>query len=253
VTFPYYGTFWETFIGLKSPKIPFRPYGLDIPNGFSVKDSQLIRQAYAEMAEAHYSEFCELAGAHFQVLEAESSYTAAGPERLFRFLESFNGFYDHIGTARNMAFRIWDEYRVIARVVAPSSRIALSPGKLSPGKKSNSRIRKAMEAELLAYSKSSEIGDLSLIESEAITMRDHHIHDYGAYFLSAGNRLSFLLPALEVAKYKALFGIDVTEEVAIPRMKRHLQAIERFLDGSERVLAQELSRTLASVRIHVDY
>ena len=205
--------------------------------------AHLIQQAYTQIVQAHYSEFCELAGAHFQVAEAELSYSLPRFDNLFRFLEAFNGFYDHVGTTRNMAYRIWDQFRTIERIIRPASAIA----------NSSDGIREPIESELLANSKQSVVDDLRIVETEAITMRDHHIHDYGAYFIPVEGKLRYILPQDEVLDYKTRKGCDVTDEDAVLRMKRHLGAIERFLDGSEAVLAQELSTALASVGISVDY
>lgn len=252
-SFPYYGTFWETFIGLRDRTKPFRPYGLVIPPQLPVADATSIQKAYTEVAEAHYSEFCELAGAHYQLEEADNSYAIAGPERLFHFLEAFNGFYDHLGTARNMGFRLWDEVRAIARITAPRASLAKSPGKMAARKKGGSKIRTAIEAELARRSMKTALADLKVIEDQAIPTRDHHIHDYGAYFLPAGGRLRYILPPEEVRDYKGRTGWDVTDEETVFRMRRHLDTIERYLNESERALAHEYSTALASAGINVDY
>jgi hypothetical protein len=242
--FPTYGTFWEDLIGLKDPSKPFEPYGLIIPALTCSPCAEGVRLAYLELSEAHYSEFCELAGAHYQITEAERSYNLANPEATFLFLEAFNAFYDHLGTARNMALRLWTLSRAIAKGVDPASPLAKFKSDSSLG---------LIESRLRANGQGGLVPRLKLIEDQVVNQRNHHIHDYGARFGIVRKRFHFVLPKEESVDLSQIYGWTITEEECGVRMRRHLETLERFLDGSERVLLADLSGALSAGGVVVNY
>lgn len=72
--FSSYGVCWDQFIGVnENQKTGYlKPYGLIIPPSLRMKAKE-IRNAYLEFSYAHYTLFCHLAGAHFQLKELKKS------------------------------------------------------------------------------------------------------------------------------------------------------------------------------------
>lgn len=68
--FPYYAEFWQKFIGvrLEPPRDRFLPYRLEMPN--TLPDSCKVLHCYEKVSMRHYSQFCDLAGAHYQLEQA---------------------------------------------------------------------------------------------------------------------------------------------------------------------------------------
>lgn len=243
--FPCYGQFWETFIGRGPEEAVLRPYGLVVPPSISTDSARAILEAYTDVVRAHYSEFCELAGAHFLLTKAQSSY--GGSDRgdgLFRFLEAFNGLYDHLGTSRNMAYRLWKR---LSRIAAAAGATRPAIGREQEGG------RELIEKCLRFYGKAPAVTDLATIEAEVVPIRDNHVHESGTTLVLLDGRYWFKLPAEEAQRRFA--GVSPLPELeeACARMKRHLDLMERLLETSEQLMATELSEVLASGGIRVDY
>lgn len=241
---PSYGRFWETFIGLKNASSPFQPYGLRIPAGIPQTNAAAIGSAYTEIAYAHYSLFCELAGAHFQLDEVRNSYSSNAGDRLFLFLEAFNGFYDHIGTARNMVIRLWCQAQELARVALPTASIARKElvGGLA-----------VFDSTLSGPGAATVKADAQTIETEAVDTRDHHIHNYAAFFVPINGTNWFVVGPEEAQRLSRAAGFPVREQEALRRMEGHLTTMSRFVEASEANLLSELGGVLKGGGIDVAY
>jgi len=107
--FPLYATFWNRFIGVKENQKTgyLRPYGLRFPPlpRTTVKD---ICSAYLELTYAHYTLFCNLAGAHFQLGELKRSLKITDfTKRHFRHWEHFEALYLHLGICMYQIYHLW--------------------------------------------------------------------------------------------------------------------------------------------------
>lgn len=107
--FSSYGICWDRFIGVnENQKTGYlRPYGLIIPPSLRTKAKE-IRTAYLEFSYAHYTLFCHLAGAHFQLKELKKSLRIKNAKkRHFRHWEHFEVFYLHLGICIYQVYHLW--------------------------------------------------------------------------------------------------------------------------------------------------
>jgi hypothetical protein len=104
--FPLYGEFWTRFIGLKMMGNYVLPYGLIVPSSIPRSERIVIKRAYEEMNMAHYSLFCHLAGAHFQI--AKLSYPVSSRANWFQHWEAFESAYTHLGNCFYQVHHLWD-------------------------------------------------------------------------------------------------------------------------------------------------
>ena len=139
---------------------------------------------------------------------------------------------------------VWVKSGVLARAIDPQGATSA---------RSLTKPIEFIRAELGASAKTSLIGDLDLLNDQAIRIRNHHVHNIGARFSLVGGRYVFVLSVAEAEELRRKTGMRITEEESVKRMTRHLGTMERFLDGSERVLGQALGAALASAGINVDY
>jgi hypothetical protein len=106
--FPKYGEFWNRFVGIKDRGTYLLPYGLRIPGTISVPERKQIRQAYEEICMAHYSLFCHLAGAHFQVDKLRVLSPLSSKWSWLKHWETFESVYLHLGICFNEVYHLWD-------------------------------------------------------------------------------------------------------------------------------------------------
>lgn len=107
--FPNYGKFWELFIGRNvSTKSP-QWYLFRFPSSITSAERKRIMKWREELSMAHYSLFCNLAGAHFQAEELRKSLLECKTqETFFKHWEHFECFYIHIGNCFYQTFHLWD-------------------------------------------------------------------------------------------------------------------------------------------------
>jgi len=107
--FPNYAEFWEKLIGVRDSQGALLPYRLRIPRAIAREERSKIERAYEEIAMAHYTLFCNLAGAHFQ---KERLQAIAAPSstslRWFKHWEAFESVYLHLGIAFYEVYHLWD-------------------------------------------------------------------------------------------------------------------------------------------------
>jgi hypothetical protein len=110
--FPEYGCFWQKFIGVKSHSdFPGRifSYGLRFPSDFEEGERTHIGQVYEEITMAHYSLFCHLAGAHFQIRQLERTIGLSNPQtNQIEHWEAFEVTYLHLGIVFNETHHLWN-------------------------------------------------------------------------------------------------------------------------------------------------
>jgi hypothetical protein len=105
--FPNYSIFWEEFIGDPKKDTPI-PYGLLFPPGIEAKRRGQIEEIYHEICMAHYSLFCHLAGAHFQLKNLEEALKLNDSKRkYFEHWEAFEVCYFHLGSALYQMYHLW--------------------------------------------------------------------------------------------------------------------------------------------------
>lgn len=105
--FPNYEKFWAKFIGNPNAE-RVEPYRYVFPSGMNVKEKDRIFKGYERVQMVHYSLFCHLAGAHFQLKELENTENIQDPkERYFKHWEHYEVGYMHLGSAFYMLESLW--------------------------------------------------------------------------------------------------------------------------------------------------
>jgi hypothetical protein len=105
--FPNYREFWIKFIGDPKKDMP-APYGLDFTNAVKGLKIAEVKQNYEELCMAHYSLFCQLSGAHFQLaLLKEVLKLPESKEKSFKHWEAFETSYMHLGSVFYQMYHVW--------------------------------------------------------------------------------------------------------------------------------------------------
>lgn len=119
IHFPAYKTFWDKFIGVRtiSPSKTLLPYKYNLTNLRNISDKVKFKNNLEELCMAHYSLFCNLAGAHFQ-LEEFNRVLAYKNKKLihFQYCETFENCYQHMGNAINFFFLFWEKIFLLTNV-----------------------------------------------------------------------------------------------------------------------------------------
>jgi hypothetical protein len=104
--FPNYEVFWRKFIGNPNSERP-EPYDYTFPPKMSNDEKKKIEKNYEKIRITHYSLFCQLAGAHFQLRELENVKNIKDPEtKYFQHWEHFEVGYFHLGSV----FYLWEVF-----------------------------------------------------------------------------------------------------------------------------------------------
>ena len=106
--YPKYAEIWEEIIGVREVNGQFLPYEIDFSRCTLTQSNQdKFKRIHEQVCMAVYSQFCHLVGAHYQYSEAKKSMTIKDDsEKYFKFWESFDNFYQHIGVVRFQLFHI---------------------------------------------------------------------------------------------------------------------------------------------------
>ena len=106
--FPNYALFWNKFVGVKFSKSRnLLPYGLKYPTGMSASQRKDISLNYRELTISHYTLFCQLAGAHFQLEELKKYPIKHSRLSYFRHFEHFESCYLHLGIVFDQMYHLW--------------------------------------------------------------------------------------------------------------------------------------------------
>lgn len=156
-TFPRYGEFWGRFIGVKVGKDgSLNPYGLRFPKGFPQSDKRNIKRIYLELVMAHYSLFCDLAGAHYQLEQLTTSLQLDDAKKKhFHHWEAFESCYMHLGNAMNQIYHLWGLVFLLQR----TQGVIVTKDKKMRG------IRKALRKYLRGKRKGYLVKDLERLEN----------------------------------------------------------------------------------------
>src|SRR3989338_2337327 len=107
--FPNYGKFWELFIGRDASTNSHRWYPFQFAPSTAASEKKRISKWREELCMAHYSLFCNLAGAHFQSEELKKALAESKTqETFFKHWEHFECFYIRIGNCFYQMQHLWD-------------------------------------------------------------------------------------------------------------------------------------------------
>ncbi|MBI1977616.1 MAG: hypothetical protein HYS55_02575 [Candidatus Omnitrophica bacterium] len=108
-SFPKYAEFWEFFIGRDVSSTSMRWYRVKFPKSFGQKNRREFYWFREEVSMAHYSLFCNLAGAYFHFDELKRMQgQPITQEVYFKHWEHFECFYLRLGGCFYQVFHLWD-------------------------------------------------------------------------------------------------------------------------------------------------
>ena len=110
--YPEYSYFWNEFIGVRNSLRARRLvwYEYKYPQTWDRNKKSRFTQNIEELFMAHYSLFCNLAGAHFQLKTClKSLKTTNIADRHFKYWESFECCYQHMGNVINYFYFFWEK------------------------------------------------------------------------------------------------------------------------------------------------
>ena len=127
-TFINYAKFWEQFIGRDLASKTGRWYPFDFQSSTPLAERSLAEEWREEISMAHYSLFCSLAGARFQMGELESLLPIGHlTDKVFiRHWEAFECFYSRLGIAYFQIFHLWDCLALWSAGISRSDRSQIS-------------------------------------------------------------------------------------------------------------------------------
>ena len=158
--FPNYELFWVKFIGNPTAKRA-EPFKYLFPSDMLPHEKDRILREYERIQMVHYSLFCHLAGAHFQLEELENTENIHGSkERYFRHWEHYEVGYTHLGSVFYMLNALWKTVLKLKKY----------PGNLRELKKY-----------LISQEKGGLVKKLDEVEAAVKIRRDQAVH-YGRMF-----------------------------------------------------------------------
>lgn len=105
--FPNYEVFWGKFIGNPNAE-RIEPYRYVFPSSIESNEKNRILREYERVQMVHYSLFCHLAGAHFQLKGLENTENIQDSKvRYFKHWEHFEVGYMHLGSVFYMLESLW--------------------------------------------------------------------------------------------------------------------------------------------------
>lgn len=232
-SFPYYGQFWSKFIGVRNEEVErLLPYKIQFPPSVSQHEKDQFKETHERICMAHYSQFCQLAGAHFQYDEALKALKKVNTNLgYFCFWEAFENFYMHIGNARNEVYHI---YKCVGKIMP------ILPNRLKE------YLQKSNEKDLGARIKN--------FEKEVTTIRNNIVH-----FARGANILwdeKFYLP-LPIEK-DLLWSNQLTtssneiQETTL-KMKNDLATVESIINETQQLFGVELEKYIKNKKITFEY
>ena len=231
--FPYYGEFWEEFVGRdKGEGQLLLPYGLDFPCGVSKVEKERISEIYERICVHHYSLFCQLAGAHFQLEQAGNALKENDDKRRhFLFWEAFENFYIHLGNARFQMCNLWEETCRIACLTYPQN-----------------------EDGLLKYLRDNGRQDLvnnvEEIRDNIIKVRNNIVHYARNAYILIDGKYYIPLPIKKESNLSEMLNHKEAQE-AVKKMENDLTKLEKMLNEILPYAGKELQKGLDSMGIAV--
>lgn len=224
--FPYYAEFWEKFIGVRSEN-RLLPYQLCI--SAAATNGQQILRYHEEISMRHYSQFCQLAGAHFQLEKATEALRETNEAwRHFLFWEAFDNFYQHLGNARNQMYGLWEAIQNINKSLPRKLREYLE-----------SRDKSELWREFYRW------------EQETITLRNNIVH-YSRGGAPYSNRTYWLpLPIQKNVAWSETLAQCKSFQEATKKMKKDLSELESLLNTVQRLMGSELEKSFELLGVKI--
>lgn len=230
--FPLYATFWNKFIGNKE-KAPLKPYGLKIPISLRARKNDILN-AYLEITYAHYTLFCRLAGAHFQLKELRRSLKYKNSwKKHFRHWEHFEVFYMHLGSAMYQVYHLWKLLFLL--------------------KRNNGGPKKLLEDFLISKREKHLFNEIEAIDNEIIILRDNITHYSRVIHLPlADGGYAIPLKNKRNASWKKQARAKLFYETRM-KCQNDLGNFEEIINKLHQILMDEMDAYFVSNRIKINY
>jgi len=236
--FPMYSTFWNKFIGGKAINGIPCSYGLVIPN--SLKSKVQIDETYTEISHTHYTLFCHLAGAHFQLENLKSSLKITDDrKRYFEHWEYFDVFYMHLGIVMYQIYHLWGLVFLLEGVIVRDEN-----GDFRDSRKSLKKFLREENKKLL--------DELESIDDEVKILRDNITHYMRTAFYPTRSGYAIPCKITKNMNWKECYKKPPYIETHF-KTKSDLMHIESFLDKLHALLFKKFEDYLFKNKIKVDY
>lgn len=228
--FPYYTEFWQKFIGVRlDPRGRFLPYRLEIPD--TLPDRRKVSTCHEKISMRHYSQFCHLAGSHYQLEQAVNALRKEDASwRHFLFWEAFDNFYQHLSGAREQMDSLWGLLR---------------------------RLNANLPRDLKNYFASKGSEDLrqriAKWDDNVTTIRNNIVHfsRIGAPF---GDGTYWIpLPIRKDLLWSDALPQPERIQEATKKMTKDLHELQLLLDQAQRLIGDELEKTFQSMGVIICY
>ena len=225
---PYYGEFWEKFIGFRLAN-RLLPYELKMPPTLINKAEVLGH--HEEISMRHYSQFCQLAGAHFQLEQAREALNETDEARRhFLFWEAFENFYQHLGNARNEMYGLWNVVWELDRSLPKRFQDFLS-----------SKNQGSLSQRICAW------------EQKAIALRDNIVHLYRVCAPWGNGTYWIPLPIGQKVPWSETLGQRPPVKEATRKMAIDLCELESLLNEAQHFIGDELDKMFKVKGVEVCY
>ena len=237
--FPNYAKFWEEFIGDPRKNIPVA-YRLLFDLSISTKDKEQINEIYDEICMAHYSLFCHLAGAHFQLENLKNILKLDNSKRkYFQHWETFEVCYFHLGSAFYQMYHLWGLIFLLKKEVTRDA---------------NGRIRPSIKEKLKNYlsnqGQSSLRSKIDELDKEIMDIRNSIVHfSRGAAKIISNE---FWIPfKIEQRTWARQHQTNQWLETS-GKIKKNLEEIEKLINSMHSFLIKEFREFLIKNQIRVN-
>lgn len=240
--FPNYAEFWCNYVGNPKFRVP-KSYGLLYKSSVSETERKRRNDIYQEICMVHYSLFCHLAGAHFQIdnLRKIKKTTKSWKKKYFEYWEAFEVGYFHLGSTFYQMYHLWGLYFLFRRYVTRN-----------PNGRFNQGIKSLLKKYLIYYGeKNTLLKEMEELDDSVRIIRNNIVH----FSRDASDFINkeFLIPAeleknLWSKKHKEKEWLDTFKLIT-----EHLSRTEKMIDSIHLYLIVELIDYFIKEGIAVNY
>lgn len=246
--YPAYGDFWNKYIGTrrthKSRKLSWYQY--NFPTTWTLNQKVNFRKQLQEMFMAHYSLFCNLAGAHYQIERCKRSLEIIGPSKHFLYWEAFECFYQHLGNVVNYTYMFWEK---ILKFKDPTLQLRDRYHNLKKKK-----VEDALQNLLTARRKKglyTHFANQFTGKGQVLVMRNNIVHYARLYATSLPDNIGYGLP-LRITKNSRWSGKLLKKgNIAHIKAEKHLTLVEVLVNDLENIAIIEFDQYLRNTNVSV--
>lgn len=228
--FPYYGEFWSKFIGVRNGESErLLPYKIQFPTFVSQQEKDLFKVIHERICMAHYSQFCQLAGAHFQYNEALKALKIVDSNiGYFCFWEAFENFYMHIGNARN-----------------EMHHILVCLWEIKPNLPKTKEGKADLTKYLANNGRNDLINKIKNFNDDVIKIRNNIVHYARGANILLNGKFYLPLPIEKDPLWSKQLSTDEIQEATL-KMQKDLETVESIINEAQQLFGIELENYINS-------